>query len=177
MPDHSPVTLATFRVHGGEPAWHFAVASRGPDGPSGPHPGPSPWLILIAGQEARAVRRLLPIWLTNRCLPHVAAQDLAGEALRSPELLRRVRMGNALNDSLARHPEDWAWLKAVVDVMNPDPFWHPDEGDEDDSPFGDPPRRPRRAARSVAPPASAPEPPISTVSTRPLLRRLRAPGS
>lgn len=180
--DDAPVTLESFRATGEEHVWHWAVRARGPDGPSGPHPGPSPWLTLVAGQCARDVRIALPLFVANRCLPRVTVKDITQEAIRSPDLQRRHRLGYMVAGALAKHPDDWRWLSELLSALDPDPFG----GDGDDSRdvledlFGDRPRSAAKRSPSADPPKA---PPISvsgspqsgghTRSTRPVLRRLR----
>lgn len=178
MDDALPVTLLTFREANAEREWHFAVRNHGPDGPTGSHPGPSPWVSLVRGQRARTVRRLLPIWIANRVLTVVTAEDLSNEIIGDPHLRRRHELANQLADHLLAHPDDWPWLSNLLAAMDPDPFRISRE-DADDLPFDDPPRR----NRTITPPAntSAPlgaEVPLTASprpnSSRPMLRRLRA---
>lgn len=186
LPDDSPVTLAAFRKVDAEREWGFAVTSFGRDGPTGSHPGPSPWLVLVAGQCARTIRQLLPIWASYRVLPAVGAEDFSTQVLRTTELLRRLRVANAIAEILVRHPHDYMWLKDLVSELNPDPLrFSSDMDSADDLPFGDSATRTRGVRHSPAAkqsPSRPPQPEGATASetvphpasTRPSLRRLGA---
>jgi hypothetical protein len=175
----SPVTLQTFRAAKGEQLWHWAVRQRGPDGPTGPHPGPSPWIAFVAGQTAGNVARLLPLILAERRLPVIAANEAAHSAIRDPAIRRRYQLAGALAEALSAHPEDWAWRAELLDQLNPDPF-----ADTNADPWADAcvrgdtaPRQrnqpPNSAFARPVPPPNPHEQASPPGSTRPVLRRFR----
>ncbi len=179
LPSDCPVTLHSFRNANGEQLWHWAVRQRGPDGPTGPHPGPSPWIAFVSGQTVRNISRLLPLWLAERCLPVVAANEIAHAAIRDPAVRRRYQLANAIAEAIASAPEDWEWTTALLTQLNPDPF-----ADANADPWadayvrGDPAPRQRREPPTTAfarpePPPNSPEPASPRGSTRPVLRRFR----
>lgn len=177
LPSDSPVTLQSFRAAGGEQLWHWVVRQRGPDGPTGPHPGPSPWIAFVSGQTARNVSRLLGLWVAERCLPVMAANEMAHAAIRDPAVRRRYQLANAIAETLASAPEDWEWTTALLTQLNPDPFADADPW-ADAYVRGDPaPRRRREPPTSAfarpVPPPNSPEPASPPGSTRPVLRRFR----
>lgn len=179
LPSDCPVTLHSFRNANGEQLWHWAVRQRGPDGPTGPHPGPSPWIAFVSGQSARNVSRLLGLWVAERCLPVVAANEMAHAAIRDPAVRRRYQLACTLADALAAHPEDWEWTAELLEQLNPNPF-----ADANADPWvdacvrGDPPprRRTEPTTSTFAAPVTPPNPPRPAIplgSTRPVLRRFR----
>lgn len=181
MEDDTPVTLLAFRQADAEREWHFAVRSHGPDGPTGSHPGPSPWVTLVRGQRARTIRRLLPIWLANRVLPVVTADEYSTEIIGDPLRRRRHELANQMADHLLAYPSDWTWLSTLLTAMDPDPF-RISRDEDDDLPFDDPPKR----RRTIPPPDDAAGPATADPkeafvhrpnSSRPMLRRFRADHS
>ena len=155
--------------------WRWAVRNRGPDGDTGPNPGPSPFLCFANGQSASDARQLLPLWIADRRLRLVTVEELAREVLRDPAQRLRYQLSRTIADYVCAHPAEWVWLRDLLVALDPDPFaTRSDDRVEGDEPAS---RLPRQSLEDASEPGRRSPSPVNVVpaetrsSLRPTLRK------
>ncbi len=181
--DDERVTLAAFKKHD-EPAWHWAVAQRPPGKDAKGQMPHSPWLRLIGTNDARSIRLIAPLWISQpECWP-ITADELTQLALTNPHVRQRFQAVKSTAELLLCEHADWPWLKKALDLLHPVAIRPTD--DMDDLPWSEDSKRNRlrtsvpgrplpQVSRPTASSGDLPSAPRLEGSTRPSLRYRRPP--